>query len=99
MRQMREINHLRRKTWEKVRKGGLEVGKAGPFSHLLPAFSHFDPSAHYSNTPPLHFLPIRVYFVFHPWLNNCLIRFSRHNAASRAREAINSLGTSSASLR
>jgi hypothetical protein len=40
---MREINHLRRKTWEKVRKGGLDVGKAAPFSDLSPAFSHFDP--------------------------------------------------------
>jgi len=42
MRQMREINHLRRKTWEKVRKDGLEVGKAAPFSDLATAFSHFN---------------------------------------------------------
>ncbi len=40
--QMREINHLRRKTWEKVRKDGLEVGKAAPFSDLATAFSHFN---------------------------------------------------------
>ena len=36
----REINHLRRIIRVKVGKGGFEAGKAGPFAHLLPAFSH-----------------------------------------------------------
>jgi len=40
---MREINHLRRIMREKPGKGGLELGKAGPFSHSLPAFSQVNP--------------------------------------------------------
>src|SRR5260221_12032655 len=40
---MREINDLHRIMWEKAGKGGLKVGKAGPFSHLPPTFSQVSP--------------------------------------------------------
>src|SRR5258708_23754698 len=87
----REINHLRRKTWEKVRKDGLEVGKAAPFSHLLPAFSQ-------DNPPPSPAFPTSARFQsgsnrpgFPSWLHQLLVflfalsLLSKHNTASRTR--------------
>jgi len=41
---MREINHLRRNIREKMRKGGFQAGKAGPFSHHPPASARISAS-------------------------------------------------------